>query len=171
MVIDLEQLVAQVLNRLKQREEHSYNCTYEPEAAIPASQVFLDNASVTVDNVSIELIVSLYRLDFNNPWVKWLLQGIDYQVHIHLVVNELTVNFIPRKMLLDWPVQIMTTQQQPILALYEQHLSRATLAALPDKTILVVTPQQRLTAEATDVLSVKKMKMQMRTDEDCIWQK
>jgi len=171
VVNDLEQLVAQVLDKLRQREQQSYDCTYEQTATVPSAQLFLDNANVTVENVSIELITSLYRLDFSNPWVAWLLQGIDYQVHLQLVINELAINFVPRKMLLDWPIQIVTTHQQPLNALHGHQLSRVALAALPDQTILVVTPQQRLTAEATDVLAVKQMKLQMRTDEDCIWQK
>ncbi|MBY7146194.1 microcompartment protein PduM, partial [Levilactobacillus brevis] len=73
--------------------------------------------------------------------------------------------------LLDWPLLFVTPQAQPIKAVYPRLISRSVLAALPDKTIVVVTPQQRLTDEASTVRAVKQMKLQMRTDEECIWQK
>ncbi|UIF30203.1 PduM family microcompartment protein [Levilactobacillus brevis] len=171
MVNDLEQLVAQVLTKLKQRERRTYDCVYDRHAAVPDTQVFLDHATVTVANLSIELVSHLYRLDTTDPWVAWLLQAIDYRVQLRLVVNDLSLQFIPRTMLLDWPVIFMTPEFRQIRAVYPHAIARATIAGLPDKTILVVTPTQRLTAEARDTLSRKQMNLQMRTDEACIWQK
>ncbi|WP_087716817.1 PduM family microcompartment protein [Levilactobacillus brevis] len=171
LVIEVESLVAQVLNKLKRREQQTYHCTYDRTAAAPSTQVFLDNATVTVANVSIELIHALYGMNVDNQWVAWVLQGIDYQVDFQFTINELAINFIPRSMLLDWPLLFVTPQAQPIKAVYPRLISRSVLAALPDKTIVVVTPQQRLTDEASTVRAVKQMKLQMRTDEECIWQK
>lgn len=167
----MEQLVAQVLTKLKQRERQTYDCVYDRQAAAPDTQVFLDHATVTVANLSIELIGRLYRLDTADPWVAWLLQAIDYRVDLRLVVNDLSLAFIPRPMLLDWPVIFMTPEFRQVRAVYPHAIARSAVAGLPDRTILVVTPTQRLTAEAHDALSKKQMTLQMRTDEACIWQK
>jgi len=170
-VIKVDSLVDKVMAQLVQRQQQTYDCSYQKAASVPSDKVFLDHATVKITNVSIELMTALYRLDTSNTWVKWILQGIDYQVTFQLYLNELAVNFIPRKMLLDWPVLFITTHHQLIRALHHHVITRQDLAALPDKSLVVMTVKQRLTAEAVDVLATKNMKLQTRTDEDCIWQK
>ena len=170
-MINLDSLVEKVMAQLAKRQHQQYDCTYQVTAPVPTSQVFLDHATVAITNVSIELMTALYRLDTQNAWVAWILQGIDYQVTFQLSLNELAINFIPRKMLLDWPVLFTTNQHQLVRAVAHRMVTRKDVAAMPDKSILVVTQAQHLTSEAVDILAAKEMKLQARTDEDCIWQK
>ncbi|KJW13627.1 propanediol utilization protein [Levilactobacillus spicheri] len=167
----MDSLVEKVMAQLTKRQQQQYDCTYQATASAPSDQVFLDHATVVITNVSIELMTALYRLETHNEWVAWILQGIDYQVTFQFAINELAVNFIPRKMLLDWPVLFITNHHQLVRGLRHRTITRSDLAALPDKSLVVTTTRQHLTAEAVDTLAAKDMKLQMRTDEDCIWQK
>ncbi|MFD1229724.1 PduM family microcompartment protein [Levilactobacillus namurensis] len=170
-MINLDSLVEKVMAQLAKRQHQQYDCTYQATVSVPDTQIFLDYATVVITNVSIELLTALYRLDTDNVWVAWILQGIDYQVTFQLSLNELAVHFIPRKMLLDWPILFITNRHQLVQALAHRVVTRQDLAAMPDKSLVVVTRDQHLTAEATDLLAAKDMKLQTRTDEDCIWQK
>lgn len=171
LVINLDPLVEKVMAQLAKRQHQQYDCPYQATAPVPSDQVFLDHATVAITNVSIELMTALYRLDTQNAWVAWILQGIDYQVTFQLSLNELAIKFIPRKMLLDWPILFITNHHQLVRAVSHRVVTRQDLAVMPDHSVLVVTVKQHLTAEATDILVAKDMKLQTRTDEDCIWQK
>lgn len=81
------------------------------------------------------------------------------------------VNFIPKKMLLNWPVKFVVDKGRPVVTFNRKTVSRSDVAALPDKAVLVVTTAQHLTTEATEVSRLKQITIQIRTDEDCIWQK
>lgn len=167
----MDHLIEQVLTKIRQREHQSFEVDYLDKTLPPDDQVFTDFANVSINNVTINLLIDLYRVDTANDWVHWLLQGISFQVNFTFNISQYMVNFIPKKMLLNWPVKFVVDKERPVVTFNRKTVSRSDVAALPDKAVLVVTTAQHLTTEATEVSRLKQITIQIRTDEDCIWQK
>ena len=81
------------------------------------------------------------------------------------------VNFIPRTMILDWPILFIVDNEFPLIASCNRIISRSEIAASPDNSIIIQTKNQKFTDEAIDVCRVKNIEIKMRTEENCIWQK
>ncbi|GHP13334.1 hypothetical protein YK48G_07590 [Lentilactobacillus fungorum] len=165
----MDHIVEQVLAKIRQREHQSYEVDYSSEGSVPNNGIYTDYANVTIDNVTIPLLANVYRLNLDDPWTKWILQGISFQVDFTFQISSSMVNFIPKKMLLDWPVSFVVDQKRVVKAFYQKAISRLDLATLPDNSIVVVTPNQKLTSEAEQISQLKQMIIKMRTDENCIW--
>ena len=99
----MDDLLKQVMQRLKEREQTSTEVSFNQKVAPPSEQVFLKNGKVILRNISINLIKDLYSMEKDNAWVNWVLEGIGYDVKFYFLVNEQMVNFIPRMIILDWP--------------------------------------------------------------------
>lgn len=165
----MDDLLKQVMQRLKEREQTQMTVTFNQSVAPPSEQIFLRNGQIILNNSSIDLITSLYSLNKTNPWVKWVLEGIEYDVKYYFQINEQMVNFIPRMMILDWPIVFVVNNESPVIASYHHVITRGEIAAKPDKSILVRYQAQKLTDEAIDICNYKKIKIKMRTEENCIW--
>ncbi|MBA1392906.1 PduM family microcompartment protein [Lactobacillus sp. XV13L] len=167
----MDNLVTQVMNKLRQREQNSFSLTYNQQIAPPADQVFIDYGKIIVKNISINLIIDLYRVNSSNPWVKWILEGISYDVRFQLLIIKQMINFVPKTMVLDWPLLFVVDNESPLVASHNHLISRSELAALPDNSILIQTQSQKFTDEASDICRLKNIEIKMRTEENCIWQK
>lgn len=167
----LDQVIEQVLAKIKLRKQQSYEIDYQNQNLPPNEQVYIDNANVTINDVTIDLLVNLYRINTNDSWVQWILQGISFQVIFTFHISRYMINFIPKKMLLDWPVIFIVDKNHPVFSFYQNFVSRQNLAILPDESIIILKPNQFLTAEAEETLQLKRMTKKVRGDEDCIWQK
>lgn len=167
----LNHLIEQILAKIEQREHQSYEIDYQSQALPPDEQVYTDYANVVINDVTIGLLLDLYRVNTADSWVNWILQGISFEVRFTFEISESMVNFIPKKMLHDWPINFVVDGQRLIVGFYQSTISRKDLAGLPDKSIIVLTPTQKLTMEAEEICPVKEIIKKIRTDEDCIWQK
>jgi len=167
----MDRLIAEVLKKIADRQTKMRTVSYSTQAGPPGEQLFTDFGQVQLQGMSIALLVALYRADQRNSWVAWILQGISYNVQFTFTVNSKMVNFIPLRMLRDWPVTFTLGNGTGIRAFYQQSVGRSEIAALPDRTMLIVPVGQRLTTEAQTVMQEKHIIKQVRTDEDCIWQK
>lgn len=167
----MDNLVAQVMSRLKQREQSVFNLTFNKNINPSDKQVFIDHGIIIIKNASINLIIDLYTMNTNNPWVNWILEGISYDVHFQLFIIKQMVNFIPITMVLDWPILFVVDNELPLIASYNRIISRSEIAASPDNSIIIQTKNQKFTDEAMDVCRVKNIEIKMRTEENCIWQK
>ncbi|KAF0425252.1 PduM family microcompartment protein [Pediococcus acidilactici] len=167
----MDPIVAQVIEKLKQRNAQSSEITYSKNAAVPSTEIFVDNANLVLKQVSIELIADLFHLDPSNHWVTWILQGLDYDVNFQLNVSHHALNFIPLVMIRDWPVMFVINGEHPVYAFYPTTITREMLAGIPDSAMVITTSTQNITAGAEEISSQKDLKIQVRTDENCIWQK
>ncbi|WP_195918518.1 PduM family microcompartment protein [Pediococcus acidilactici] len=167
----MDPIVAQVIEKLKQRNAQSAQITYSKSNDVPSTGIFVDNANLVLKQVSIELIADLFHLDQSNRWVTWILQGLDYDVNFQLNVSYHALNFIPLVMIRDWPIMFVVNGEHPVYAFYPTIITREMLAGIPDKAVVVVTNVQNITAGAEEISSQKDLKIQVRTDENCIWQK
>ncbi|GAX07472.1 propanediol utilization protein [Secundilactobacillus silagincola] len=167
----MDHLIEQVLTKIRQREHQSFEVDYLDRTLPPDDKVFTDFANVSINDVTIDLLIELYRVNTTNSWIHWILQGISFQVNFTFNISQYMVNFIPKKMLLDWPVKFVVDKERPVVTFNKQTVSRGDVAGLPDKAVLVVTDAQSLTTEAKEVSRLKQITIQIRTDEDCIWQK
>lgn len=165
----MDSLVQQVMQRLEERKHTSVEVTFNHQVAPPSEQIFLRNGKVILKDISIELITDLYSMEKTNTWVKWVLEGISYDVKFYFLINEQMVNFIPRMMILDWPILFVVNNESPVIASYNRVITRGEIAAKPDKSILVRYQKQRITDEAVDICNYKKIKIKIRTEENCIW--
>ena len=165
----MDNLVQQVMQRLEERKHTSVKVTFNHQVAPPSEQIFLRNGKVILKDVSIELITDLYSMEKTNTWVKWVLEGISYDVKFYFLINEQMVNFIPRMMILDWPILFVVNNESPMIASYNRVITRGEIAAKPDKSILVRYQKQRITDEAVDICNYKKIKIKIRTEVNCIW--
>jgi microcompartment protein PduM len=167
----MDPIVSQVIERLKKRNEQSSEVTYSKNTTVPTDDVFVNSANLVVKKVSIELISELYRLNTENPWVSWILEGLDYEVDFQLNISKRSINFIPLVMIKDWPILFVVDGKNPVYSFYSNTIYRSNLAAIPDDAIVVMTNNQKLTSDAEEISSLKNLKLQVRTDENCIWQK
>ena len=74
-------------------------------------------------------------------------------------------------MIRDWPILFVVDGKNPIYSFQSKIIARSNLAAIPDNSIVVMDNNQKLTNEAEEISSLKNLKLQVRTDENCIWQK
>jgi microcompartment protein PduM len=170
-VAKLDHIIEQVLAKIKQREHQSYEVDYHNQGLPPDEQVYTEYGNIAINDVTIELLLELYRVNVNDPWTRWILQGISFQENFTFHISQYMIKFIPKKMLLDWPVTFVVDKEHPVFSFYQKSVSRQDLAAIPDQSIVVVTPTQKLTTEAKEVSQYKQLTIKIRTDEDCIWQK
>ena len=166
----MNRIIAEVLNKIAERQHQMKTVSFSNQA-VPDEQIFVDYGNVTLQGVTLALLIDLYRVDRSNHWVNWILQGISYDVAFTFQINPKMISFIPLRMLRDWPVVFEVGSTAHVVAFYQKSIGRSDLAVLPDNTILIVTATQRLTSEAQAVMRQKHMIKQVRTDEDCIWQK
>ncbi|MFC6290760.1 PduM family microcompartment protein [Levilactobacillus angrenensis] len=167
----MDRVIAEVLKRIAERKTKMKAIPYSERGPLPSERTLIDFGQITLQGMTIALLLDLYQVKKQEPWVAWLLKGISYDVHFTFQINANMVNFIPLKMLRDWPVTFEIGSTQLVKAFYQRSIGRAEIAALPDHTLLVVSPTQRLTVEALTVMAQKHITKQVRTDEDCIWQK
>jgi len=167
----MDRIIAEVLKRIAERQRKMKAIPYSRQGPLPSDRSLIDFGQITIQGVTIELLVNLYRVNEQDPWVKWLLKGMSYDVHFTFQLNGNLINFIPLKMLRDWPVNFEVGSTRVIRAFYQTSIGRSEIAALPDQAILIVSTKQRLTSDAVTTMAQKHITQQVRTDEDCIWQK
>lgn len=166
----MDELLKEVMARLKDREQSTLDVDYHGDITPPSEENFLQHGRVNLFGTTIELIQWLYTMKNDQPWVQWILQGMSYDVKFYLEVTPMMVNFIPRMMILDWPILYVVNKDSPIMASRHHLITRNEIAAWPDKSILVRYQNQYLTDEATDICRYKKITIKVRTEENCIWQ-
>ncbi len=105
----MDPIVAQVIEKLKQRNAQSAEITYSKSNDVPSTGIFVDNANLVLKQVSIELIADLFHLDQSNRWVTWILQGLDYDVNFQLNVSYHAL--VGRKLMI---VRAIDSQGQPV---------------------------------------------------------
>ena len=165
----MDSLLQQVMHRLEERKHTSTEVSFNQQVTPPSDQIFLRNGKVILRNISISLVKDLYSMEKTNAWVNWVLEGISYDVKFYFLINEQMVNFIPRMMILDWPILFVVNNESPVIASHTRIITRGEIAAKPDKSILVRYQQQLITDEAVDICNYKKIKIKIRTEENCIW--
>lgn len=167
----MDDLVEKAIQRLKDRQNRQATITFNASVQPPAEQIFVDHGKIVVENPSVVFITDLYSMNKHNEWVAWLLTGISYDVQFYFEINAEMVNFVPRLMILDWPIIFVVNGEQPLIASRNQTITRAEIAALPDHSILVKYHHQNLDDEAKDICRYKNITIKVRTEENCIWQK
>ncbi|WP_203640745.1 PduM family microcompartment protein [Levilactobacillus andaensis] len=165
----MDDLVQKVIKKLKERQTANTVLSLNELPSPQDKQVFVDYGSVILDNVSIQFIKDLYSLKTDNASVLWVLNGINYGVCFYLKVNAHVINFIPRAMVLDWPIKFIVGRNSLIVGSYHKIISRREVAALPDNAILIKTAGQALTDEGLEICDKKNIKIKIRTEENCIW--
>lgn len=167
----MDDLVEKVMQRLKQRQQSSATVSFKQQINPPDEQIFINHEKVILEDVTVNLIVDLYSMKKDKPWVSWILLGIKYGVQFFFKINQQMVNFIPRMMVLDWPIIFVVGDQSPLIASRSQMISRGEIAAWPDNSILVKYYKQFITDEGRDICRYKNIIVKVRTEEDCIWLK
>ncbi len=167
----MDNLVAQVMKKLDERDQTIFRCAYVKNITPPDNDIFLDHGQVFLQNVAINLVFNLYSMNQQDLWVAWILDGISYDVNFRLMITQQMINFIPRMMVLDWPMLFVVDNKRPLIASRNRIISRSELAAFPDESIIIQSQNQKMTADAIDICRIKNLKIKMRTEENCIWQK
>ncbi|CAJ1228173.1 hypothetical protein LZY01_10550 [Levilactobacillus zymae] len=167
----MDDLIEKVIEKLRARQTADRVVALNEVPSPLDEQLFIDYGCLILTNVSVQLIKALYTLDQTNPQVAWILQGLRYDVQFYLQINERLVNFVPRTMVLDWPINFIVGRNSPVIGSYNPMISRNEIAALPDNAYLVKTAGQRLTDEGLEICERKNIKIQIRTEENCIWRK
>lgn len=167
----MDDLIEKVIEKLKARQAANKSLSLNELPSPPSKQLFIDYGCIIIKDTSIQLIKDLYSLNNDNPWVPWILKGIDYDVRFYFQINERIINFVPRLMVLDWPINFIASRNSLIVANYNKLISRRDIAALPDNAILIKTVGQSLTDESLETCDKKHIKIKIRTEENCIWLK
>lgn len=167
----MDNLVQKVIEKLTERQKANKVLSFNDLPSPPSEQLFIDYGCIVVQNTSIQLIKDLYSLNNDNLWVSWILSGINYDVRFYFQINERIINFVPRLMVLDWPINFIASRNSLIVANYNKLISRRDIAVLPDNAILIKTVGQTLTDESLETCDKKHIKIKIRTEENCIWLK
>lgn len=167
----MDDLVKEVIKKLEKRQSSCGKLSLNELSSPPDKQIFIDNSCVILKNISIQFIKRLYTLKVNDSWVNWVLNGIKLGTHFYLQVNESIINFVPRLMVLDWPIDFIIDDQTLVVTSVNRVISRAEIASFPDNAVLLKTYQQKLSDEALESCSEKKIKIIVRTERNCIWLK
>lgn len=164
-----DQLLTQVMDKLKERQQTELTVSYHEGSCPPSEEVFFNNGKLVLRNVSVNLVTDLYSMNKKNQWVNWVLTGIAYDVQFYFLINEQLVNFIPRTMIMDWPLSFVINSESLVIASPSHVITRAEIAAQPDKSFLVKCQSQLMTDEAVAICKYKEIKIKMRTEKNCIW--
>lgn len=167
----MDDLISKVIEKLKKRQAANKILFLNELPSPPSEQLFVNYGCLILENVSVQFIKELYTLNCDDDWVSWILDGINLNVHFYLKVNESIVNFIPRLMVLDWPVNFIVGRNSLIVANSNRVISREEIAQLPDNAIFIKTTGQALTDEGLETCDMKHIKLKIRTEENCIWLK
>lgn len=167
----MDRIIEEVLKKIEERKSRKYTVSFSEQGQVPSEKLLVNFGKIQFNGMTIGLLLDLYQVDKNNPWVDWILKGISYDVKFLFQISENMVNFIPFTMLRDWPVMFIVGNDSPVFTLYQKNIGRGDVAEFADNSILVKTVTQKLTSEATEVLEQKHIIIKVRTDEDCIWQK
>lgn len=167
----MDDLIEKVIQRLKERQNSSTTVSFNQQINPPDEQVFINHEKVILEDVSVNFVIDLYSMKKDNPWVTWMLLGMKYGVRFFIKINKQMVNFIPRMMVLDWPIIFVVGDKSPLIASRSRVISRGEIAALPDNSILVKYYKQFITDEAKEICQYKNIIVKVRTEEDCIWLK
>lgn len=167
----MNDLIKQVVEKLKERQNSNAVLSFNKVASPPGKQLFIDNSCIILKSIPIQFIKDLYSLKTNDSWVSWILNGINLGVHFYLQVSESIVSFVPRLMVLDWPINFIINNQTLVTASYSRIISRKEIASLPDNAVLIKIHGQSLSDEAMELCNEKKIKITVRTEKDCIWLK
>ena len=165
----MDELVAKVKEKLDLRQAQSIELTYSQR--VPSEEVFIDNANVDIMTTPLELIVDMFKINFENDWVRWIAKGFEYDINFRFEVSTQISKFIPLRMIRDWPCLFVVDAIRPMYVIDGSHITRGDIASKPDKAIIVLTNKQKLTSDAEDIVSYKDIQLQVRNDEECIWQK
>ncbi|QLL69152.1 PduM family microcompartment protein [Lactobacillus sp. 3B(2020)] len=166
----MDSLLAEVMRKLKEREDKCVDVSYNESLTPPSEKLFLSHGRVNLTNFTIGLLKELYSMNKADNWVDWILKGLSYDVKFRFNVTDQMVNFIPRHMILDWPVLFVLNGDSPIIASYNKSITRTELAAFPDKSVLVKYYRQLITDEGLEICNYKQIIIKNRTEENCIWQ-
>ncbi|REC31553.1 microcompartment protein PduM [Enterococcus pseudoavium] len=170
--MDEEKLISLITERLTRREKARLNLLCQENfrpTPVPDKRVFFDYHYIGLIQVPIQLIHDLYYFE-KEPWIDWLLTGISYQVQFVFDLSEQTLAFVPWKMLTQWPIDFHVAGKT-VVACKKKTIKREDLLLLGEGSLLVKTNQQKVTAEAFELIQRKKIKIQERIDEACIWGK
>lgn len=167
----MDDLVRKVIEKLKERQNNNVCFSFDELPSPLNRRIFVNNSCVVIQNVSVQFIKDLYTLKEDNKLVSWVLDGINLGVHFYFQINENIINFVPRLMILDWPVNFIINDKMLIAASYNKMISRKEIASLPDNTVFVKVYNQRISGEAMDICNEKNIKIKVRTEENCIWLK
>ncbi len=163
--------MAKVIKKIRDRQTQSIQITYFNNSSAPGPEVFVNNATVDIMNISLQLLKDLYSMNTENEWVKWIAQGFEYDINFRFEVSAKVAKFLPVKMIRDWPVLFVVDAKRPVHSFRRRYVSRAAVADIADKSVVVLTQDQRLTADAEEIARFKDIQLQVRNDVDCIWQK
>ncbi|MGF2943147.1 PduM family microcompartment protein [Enterococcus xiangfangensis] len=170
--MDEEKLISLIIERLTKREKARLNLLCQKNfvlTPVPDKRVFFDYHQIGLIQVPVQLIHDLYYFE-KEPWIDWLLTGIYYQVQFVFDISEQTLAFIPWKMLTQWPLEFHINGEV-VSACKKSTIKREDLLLLKEGSLLVKTNQQKITAEAYELIQRKKIKVTERIDESCIWGK
>lgn len=165
----MDDLIQKVIAKLRKRQASNKVLSLNSLPSPLDKQLFIDYGCIIIDDVSVQLIKNLYSLRSNDALVSWILSGLNYDVQFYLNVNERIVNFIPRTMILDWPVNFIVGHTSLVVSDYHKIISRREIAVLPDNAVLIKTIGQVLTDEGLEICDRKNIKIKVRTEENCIW--
>ncbi|GEK27852.1 PduM family microcompartment protein [Furfurilactobacillus siliginis] len=168
--MDIDQLVNLVVARL-QRRFHSQRTVDFTDIMTIDDRVLVDNARITVDDVSVFALKKLMMLDEDDAFTRFVLAGIGLGTDVTLRVNFAEVNLIPEKLIVDWPVKIELATQQQVVSVPGRFLTRSDIMNLPEQAVLIKTRSQLLTQLAEDTVRQQKIQVMERMNQSCIWQK
>lgn len=167
----VDEIMAKVLEKIKQRQTESIKITYSDTKSAPDITVFVNNATVDIMNVPLQLIVDMYGMNTENEWIKWISKGFEYDVQFRFEVSTQVSKFIPLRMVRDWPVLFVVDAFRPVYSVTNRTIARKEVAGLPDNAVIVALADQKMTADAEEIVRSKDIQLQVRNDVDCIWQK
>lgn len=158
---DEEKLVSLIVKKLIKRQKSTlFLSLSKPFSSQERGETdFLQHYTIYLSNVTSTFLQNLVTQDTTDPWVKWLLQAYQYDCQIILHIPFDAAFLIPKKLLLKWPIKLVSNDNRQYIMLKENILTYEKIMNIPPNSILLLYEKQRFTSLAKEALEKQKISL------------
>lgn len=154
----MEELVQQIILRLKQREKNVLvlSCR-SPFDSCRGVKDFLDNRSIRVKDADVFFLKAFVEKDADEPLVRWIYQSYEYGCCVLIQLSFSEVELVPEELINNAAVTLFNKQGKQYFTFPNKIITYKQVALLDEKQILLLSPTQYLTALARDRIREKNI--------------
>lgn len=160
----MEELIEKIISIIKQREESmlilSCRSPFDDKQGISG---FLYNKYICLKEVDVLFLEKFIKKDSSDPLVKWLYQSYDFDCQLSFELSFSNVDLIPQKIFNECSVTLINNHGKQYRSFANKVVTYKQVALLTKDYILVLAPNQLVTALAMERLQEKKVVVERRS--------
>ncbi|GAB2323549.1 hypothetical protein IRB23M11_11690 [Alkalibacterium sp. m-11] len=152
----MNDIVSQVINLLKERENSVLTYDFRNENHYSTAD-FLKNQVIHIDGVNVMILHKLLNLE-EEHFICWVLEGLQFGIDFHFHLSSSMYQLIPLE-ILNWPIELYNEKNQRINMCPQKAITYQHMMNFTDRSILIRTKTQMITALADEVREKKQIKV------------